>query len=261
MKHTLVIVLFAALTATSIAHTYTDTAGGSWTGNLDFNGKITNENPIWLFEVPMATQALATDMDKLVIDGMVVGTNTTWNIGAITGLPILTGLLPNTPRGAGLTPVITIGEQGSTITADSACESNSLCNVTLTATGADTNNNPTADGTLTLSLEQGLALALTAPTGVRLRNANGVGAPNAAPIAVQLNTDAMARNGVTAYDDLPYNTDLSGGVEGFVHLTSRYRNINAAVAIVQIGPSVLSFPTALIPATWTASLPIEIVVQ
>ncbi|TCW20770.1 hypothetical protein [Vibrio crassostreae] len=269
MKNKLAIALFTALAASGSAHASKKPIGGSWTGSLDFNGKITSYSPPWEFEVPAATQVLANNgsIDKSVKGGKVDGINTTWTIDALINQDILTGLLKNTPTGGvSLTPVITLGETGNTVTTNIGagggdCTTLKPCTVSLIATGTGSNSAPVA-GTLTVNFETGLSIVYTGGELVgSTGRTNGISSGYASSHALRNLNESLTAQGHGYYDGVVNAANYTPAQLVNILNSPQNTNINAALVLQQIGAQVLSFPTATIPATWTASLPIEISVQ
>lgn len=253
--------LFAALLTTGNVHAYTDTAGGSWVGSLDFSGEISTPNPVWQFEVPTETLALAANSVVHIADGTKSGNNTEWQLNELDGHAFLNGrigIVPN--RSSNLQPVISVGEGATPIVVGSpmVCTSIELCNLTLSATGQNGST-----GTLTMSIEAGAASSTYyVEDSYVAESATLSRSTTSAPKANDILDELLISEGAP---EVQVST-LARDTRDWNNATSAHNRINntssvqwaSAIVLSQIGSQTLSFPTANIPATWTASLPIEI---
>ncbi|MEZ9362685.1 hypothetical protein AB4175_22780, partial [Vibrio cyclitrophicus] len=223
-------------------------------GSLDFNGTISNTNPLWQFEVPPETVILATDMTQYVIDGVVNGENTEFALTALDDAVLFHGnLKARLPQGgAGMVPDIMFsGVEVSVDTVEGASE----VSIALPANGGAGET-----GTITLDVSSGTAYAYTSANVTYEGNSNADDNPTAAGEALD-----MVRQ-VQGYMDYYGNPDNSA-LTGLMY--SQSDNVMTLAAWTDqfharafVGKSaVVSFPSANIPTTWSASLPITVTVQ
>ncbi|MEZ9360454.1 hypothetical protein AB4175_11295 [Vibrio cyclitrophicus] len=242
-KSTIAIALMAA-TASS-AYAFTDATGGAWSGSLDFDGTISNTNPLWEFEVP-------PDMTLYVSEGVEDGENTEFALTALDDAVLFHGNIKSRlPQGGpGMVPDIMFsGVEVSVNTVEGSSE----VSITLPA------NDGEADlGEVTLSVAAGAVFkVMDATDGDVLRMGNENDNPTAGARATERlmqvpEVDDNVEDGVAT--DVDYAAVDSALVEAMIVDQFHARAFVSKSAVV-------SFPSANIPTTWSASLPITVTVQ
>lgn len=244
-KKAIIIALVAA--TTSSAYAFTDATGGSWNDTLKFDGAITNSDPVWQFEVPADTVALAKNLDIKGSDGTINGANTEWTLTKLNDAVFFHGNLKNVlPQGkSGITPEIKFSNT------DVGKDFGKL--VTITATGGNGES-----GIIAFDISSGAASAFTnTPSQTIQTNKNDAPKAGAAALTLMESTTGYSTyytiGGSHSINSRYENIQLSLGAD---HKTNQF-----AGRAFTVESTKLSFPTASIPATWTASLPITVTVQ
>ncbi|MFS1899769.1 hypothetical protein BCU22_022625 (plasmid) [Vibrio cyclitrophicus] len=250
-KSTIAIALMAA-TAGS-AYAFTDATGGAWSGSLDFDGTISNTNPLWEFEVPPETVILTTDMTQYVSEGVVNGENTEFALTTLDDAVLFHGNIKAVlPQGIpGMVPDIMFS--GVEVSVD-AVEGSSEVSITLPANDGDADT-----GTITFSIGSGAAVM----TGTASSNIgvwyNGDDNPVAGAAAHALLMQIPGLGDIYPGGEPVYTTSPYENIDGWID-NEDYNNQFHARAFVSKS-AVVSFPSANIPTTWSASLPITVTVQ
>ena len=231
--------LFLAGTANAALVESTD---GSFTGKLDFNGTITDTNPVWMWEITDASKAAATGWNSLVINGVVSGSNTTWTFGNKPSIELIRGYMktPSISGGTGITPVIKVGPTESATTLDGTVQT-----ITLVATGNTAASDAVAPGTMKLNVQGLLGGAHT--TGQKF------GAVEAQAIAelqdgyaTTYPTAVGGTGSFSAAETALSNQDLTNITGAYLANLSNYE---------------LSFPSESVPATWTTTVPVTVTLK
>ena len=246
MKKTLLAVtMLSALSLSGVANAFTEATDGNFTGKIDFNGTITDDNPTWSWEVP-AESANLTGWDVLVINGTVSGDNTSF---AFTkpAMTLIHGFMktPSAIGGAGITPVIKMGPTASALTLSGDAKQT----VTVVATGKNASSVAVTDGTMQVSAQAFLGGALKSGSTVKYfgsTKAQTVLRTNQSNFATLYPNPQAGTNTFTQTEALFTNaamTDLSGAYTAEI---SDYK---------------LTFPSATLPATWSAIIPVTVTLK
>ncbi|MEZ9362923.1 hypothetical protein AB4175_24060, partial [Vibrio cyclitrophicus] len=154
--------------------------------------------------------------------------------------------------GAGMVPDIMFS--GVEVSVETT-EGENEVNITLPA-----NAGGTEVGTITLAVSSGAALAFTNQDGLVYRDSNN---SFLSPIAGS-SASALLRQ-VPGYDDIYNGDEFTGSSSSYPYidvLLTRSQLVNQFHARAFVSKSaVVSFPSANIPTTWSASLPITVTVQ
>ncbi len=250
MKKTLLAVtLLSALSLSSAANAFTEATDGTFSGDLNFSGTITDDNPIWAWEIP-AVPGDVTGWDALVLNGVVSGENTTFTFASKAAMTLIHGYMktPSISGGAGITPVITVGNDGSTV----VLSGDHTQDVTIVATGKNAANEAVANGTMAIKAQAFLGGVLK--TTFEGNPINKLFGSTKAQNVVKLQADF----------DTTYPTPLEG-VNNFADTEALFANqamIDLSGAYVaEISDYRLTFPSASLPATWSAIIPVTVTLK
>ncbi len=245
MKKTLLAatVLSALFMAGTASATLVESQNGNFTGQLAFNGTITNTNPNWAWGfTDQATQG-GKDIQLNTIAGIASGLNTEWVLPALENIEFFQGYMvaPSPTGGAGLTPIITIGT--TIISADREQSYNTTFDIMNATTNAVVGK---VDYTFMSSLSQVMCYGADSCFGP----AKG----NASPSFNVLTTNQQGYS--TNYPSLkPSNQGDYERINGLGDQSAS--KVSGAVAFTTESVK-LVITTDSIPDTWSASLPITI---
>lgn len=256
----------SALLVSGVANAYTDAdASGNWSGNLDFNGTITNTSPAWKYQIPDTAVQGAKNWDVERISGSVDGSNTIFSFNK--DLTVLEGVMkaPTPVGGSGLQPQVTFGESGKTVVWDTSNPSLSTP-VAIELTAKDGTDGTTAVGKLKFNLvgqAATQAVVLQADgSGLSARSSVFVTVPKAyallksQPYYASTYDETVGSWGAnaTAGEGMAATENLSGA-KG-----SSWTKMSAAIVADASDFKLVTNSTA-IPQSWNATLPITISVK
>lgn len=247
MKKTLLAVtLLSALSLSGAANAFTEATDGTFSGNLNFSGTITDDNPIWAWEIP-AVPGDVTGWDALVINGVVSGDNTTFAFTSKPAMTLIHGFMktPSVSGGSGITPVITVGNEGSTV----VLSGDATQDVTVVATGKDASNTAVANGTMAIKAQAFLGGALKDAGTIKYfgaEKAQTVLSANQPNFSTTYPSPEAGTNNFADTEALFANQAMSDLSGAYVAEISNYR---------------LTFPSASLPATWSAIIPVIVTLK
>lgn len=237
---------------------FTDADGsGGWSESLEFNGTITNTNPMWKYKIPAAAEQAANTFNIKRDQGVIEGNNTNFNF-TDKNFTVLEGVMKDlAPKsGLGLTPIIVFGEVGKTIVWDTSNQSMSKpTNISI-----GVRKEISQIGQLSFKL-QGQAATQAVYKGAIWPD--NIGYSNVSKAANLLMSQPYYNK---TYSKYPSRDDGGPQVAGVGHsstfplIGSVYTDMSSAL-IVDAFAFKLSVPTAFIPDKWTATLPISITVK
>lgn len=205
-------------------------------GHLDFSGIITSTVPVWKWEIPTASQALAKGWTMKKDSGTITGTNTTYTIDK-ANIAFLQGYTtqPIANGGTGMAPTISVA--GITLS------DNDHQAISVKANGGKAGQ----EGTLSMVVNSGAGAAFkvgSVPHNVHTNSALG-----------------NAAWGLISSHEIKGTPVMSGGFSvgeiGYNLHNPNLHNMSAAVT-TDLGKFSLTFPTASVPNTWTATVPAEV---
>lgn len=240
MKKTLLAVsVLSTLFMAGTANAWVTSEDGTFAGQLDFNGTITDTNPDWMWEVPEDTVTAATGWDALRINAIANGDNSEFHFIAKPALDLIRGYMkePAATGGAGLTPVIKVGAGDAVVTLDGTVQA-----LTLVAAGLDASDAATADGQMKMNVQGYL--------GGAIENTY-FGAVEVQSI-ISANQVAFDTN----YPEITAGTSSWADAEALFPLDTTLKLSGAYLA--KISDYKVSFPTASIPAKWSTVVPVTV---
>ena len=248
MKKTLLAVtMLSALSLSSVA-TAAFVEGNDFTDNLTFSGTIKNDNPIWAWEVPMSNTQAVQGWDALVINGVITGQNTEYAFASKSKMTLIHGYMKtaSVTGGAGITPVITVGNTDSAITILDGSEQE----VTVIATGSNASSNAVINGTMKLKAQAFLGGAINDG-----KNSRYFGSSKAHSV--------LASNRPDFTDTYPVISAATGQTYSQSELEfADQTNIKLSGAyLAEISDYKLAFPSDTIPATWSAIIPVTVTLK
>ncbi len=247
MKKTfLAVTMLSALSLSSGANA-AFVEGNNFTGTLDFNGTITNDNPIWKWQIPDTAKTSVDNVSLRVVSGVNNGSKTSWNI-TNTEQVILEGYMKTLAErgGAGLTPIVIIGGQNML-----TCSIPAPCPVSIVAT----DNDGATVGSVEFSLSNAGGTALMYQGKTYVNGVHGISTARARELVTK----------TTGFDEFYSRPDI-------VNLYNQYnmdqldtflRNVNhekiTSSRVYTMSRSTLNIPNGTpAPAVWRATLPITI---
>jgi hypothetical protein len=246
MKNTiLAISLVAALGSVGSANAaFVDATGGSFSGNIEFSGTITDPAPIWAFEIPDATKNGVKNWDVKRSDGVVDGSNTTYSFSTKPTYTLIQGFMKSTARigGPGLTPVIKVGKVGSEVTLDGTEQ-------TVTVDATDTASSSSVSGSLSFKATGYLGGAYVDATTPKF-----FGSVKAQQVLSANRTDMN-----TEYPSIAAGTTTFDQAETLMATASSMK-VSGAYA-VDIKDYSVTFATASIPSAWEAVVPVTVTLK
>lgn len=266
MKKTLLaIVMLPAMFAVGAANAaFVVSPDNNFNGSLDFNGTITDTAPNWSWEIPAASTALAKDWTAEKIKGIADGENTKFDFVSKGSIPFLQGVMtaPGTNQ-PGFHPVITVAG-----TLFEAGTDGMAVQVVASGTKGGT---AVANGTFDAKFDIASALA-----GVWTDVEDGVTYSNNAYSGTTLGAKAFSYLGdavtklaaeyptvdMSAVTKFPA-TDADRLLEGVAlgqNGTSIAKSTTMALSS-DLSNMSITFPTASIPDTWTASVPVVVTMK
>ncbi|PSU87405.1 fimbrial protein [Photobacterium kishitanii] len=244
MKKTLlaVSVLSTLFMAGAVNAAMVEGSNGSFSGQLDFNGTITDTTPIWMWEIPEASKNAATGWTVDVREGVVADSNTTWTFPDKSALDLIQGFMkfPIAEGGAGITPLIKVGPTDSATILDGTLQT-----ITLVANGKDTSDVDVAAGAMELKVQGFLG-------GVYGSGQKFGAAETQTVVAKQVNFS-------TNYPTLIDGTGSFSEAE--TEFTKEANKTLSGAYLVKISDYSLTFPTASIPATWNTIVPVTVTMK
>lgn len=254
MKKTLlaVLVLPAMFVAGAANAAFIESQDG-FTGKLDFNGTIVNKAPNWAWEIPDASVAKAKDWALELQQSNVVGKNNVWNLSYKGPLTALHGyMVASSANGApGLTPVIELN--GIKL-------AGGIQAVALKAEGTK-GGKAVPDGSMKLQVSSVLGSLMVYKNSHKYQVKSNTGSWKTTEAAVeQLQRVGMAALDVK-YPDLTWDDNGKDWVNSDTYLREADYNDVTGQLVAEVGDFQLIFPTASIPDTWTASLPIVVTMK
>ncbi|GAB2649528.1 F4 family fimbrial subunit [Vibrio panuliri] len=270
MKKTLIALsmLTALVSANQALAAFSDAPAN---GDLTITGTLTNINPKWLWQIPDATKAKVSNIVTYKITAIPNGENSEFEVLKGETLDFLQGYTKTASvagGGAGMTPVVTIA--GTKWNEDNSASPRSVTVTTTTGTGESATTANT--GTMTFDVTQGVSIALRyadlTGSGFKSIVYDGVSAPVSVPIL--LTAAQIMRNNVKHFSAVYTNEDTSAGSNFFQNDILRFlrgdigkadigRNsfVSAGYAS-KINNFKLVFPTASVPTSWNATIPVTI---
>lgn len=243
-QKTLIVTMLAALFLSRAASAeFTEAVDGQFSGNIDFNGTITDTNPIWAWEIPEQSITDAQGWDALVLNGQVNGDKTSFTFPEKSSMPLIRGFMktPSVSGGAGITPVITIGggDNSVVLSGDVAQD------VTVVATGKNSSNVAVPDGSMSLKAQAFLGGA---------HDATYFGSTKAQEV-LAANQENFATNypSLTAANQSYAQSEEAFRNQSFSKLSGAY--------IAEIKDYLLTFPSASLPSTWSAIVPVTVTLK
>lgn len=249
-----VVTTFTLVASGASGATYTDAdASGTWTSALVFNGTITNTKPVWRYKITDEAITGATDWDLDLTSGIPSSEGNT-EFKTTKAFRILEGVMknPSDYGGVGMQPVIVFGEPGKEKVWDTSSSLPQPILLQLTA-----KNGATPVGVLRVVLVGQAAMQFfdaEAPCpGTTGRGDTWQKVP-----------DAIALLKTQPYYNSTYNQykpvhDSHGDT---TEALSDRRLEKVSAALVATAKNIeLSVPTASIPDSWSATLPISITVK
>ncbi|OCH43069.1 hypothetical protein [Aliivibrio fischeri] len=217
-------------------------------GQLNFNGTITNTNPVWSWEIPAQSVTDATGWDALVLNGVVNGTNTEFTFPSKQPMTLINGFMktPSSSGGAGITPVVKIMSYDGT---EVEIKGNSPQSIIVTATGKDVNTKPVADGTMEIDAQTFLGGAYGDAT-----SSIYFGAQKAQQVLATNNADFATNYGTPTANTGNY----AKAAEDFTNQS--HANLSGAY-LVEISNYKIAFPSTTLPATWTADIAVTVTLK
>lgn len=253
MKKTLlaVLVLPVMFVAGAANAAFVESQDG-FTGKLDFNGTIVNKAPNWAWEIPDASVAKAKDWALELQQSNVVGKNNVWNLSHKGPLTALHGyMVTSSASGApGLTPVIELN--GIKLVGG-------LQEMAVKAMGT-VGGKAVPDGSMKLQISSVLGTVMFfSGDNWQVKASDGAWTTTVDAITI-LQKDASAalnvkHKGVSWHDGGASwkNSEAYLMGAGYHDVTGQF--------VAEAGGFQLTFPTAGIPDTWTASLPIVVTMK
>ena len=247
MKKTLLAVtLLSALSLSGTASAFTESTDGNFTGALDFSGTITNDNPIWAWETP-ALPADVTGWDALVANGQVTGNNSSFTFADKSAMTLIHGFMkaPAVSGGAGITPVIKVGPTATAVTISGDAKQD----VTVVATGKNAADEVVTSGTMLVKTQVFLGGALKDGSAVKYfgsTKAQTLLSANQADFETVYPNPTVGTNNYAQTEALFSNQSMSDLSGAYVAEISDYK---------------LTFPSATLPATWEAIIPVTVTLK
>lgn len=252
MKKTLLIATtLAPLFLMSMANAALSEApiGSGGGGSLTISGSFVDTTPLWAWEIPAETITATQDWKIDKREGVVDGSNTRFDFTSKGTLYILDGKTQKVVDGKkSIIPRIAVG--GTNITHGSPF------GVQINAVGSDGEN-----GTLWLNVFQGSAIAFKVP-GNATANLSYLDTS----LAIKQRTIAAmkAQTIVLGESITAEGATTAADIDSFLAATAPASPIVtwlAGVTSVAVDNIRLTFPSALIPSSWTASLPITVTIS
>lgn len=240
MKKTLLAVsVFSTLFMAGTANAWVTSEDGSFAGQLDFNGTITETNPVWSWEVPEESVTAATGWDALLSNGISNGDNTEFHFKTKPVLDLIHGFMtePSSTGSTGMTPVIKVGTGDTAVTLDGTKQA-----LTLVTAGLDASSAATLDGQMIMNVQGYLGGAIDntffgAIEAQRILSGN------------QVDFD-------TNYPGITAATGSWADAEAVFPLETSLKVSGAYLA--KISDYKVSFPNTAVPATWTTVVPVTV---
>ncbi|WP_274877320.1 fimbrial protein [Vibrio harveyi] len=246
MKNTiLAISLAAALGSVGSANAaFVDTTAGGFNGNIQFSGTISDPAPIWAFEIPDATKNGVKNWNVNKSDGVASGSNTTFSFSTKPTYTLIHGFMKTTARigGPGLTPEIKVGKVGSEVKLDGTEQ---VVNIDATDTASSSN----VKGSLSFK-----AIGYIGGAYYDAATPKYFGSVKAQQV---LSTNRADFN--TAYPSVAAGTSTFAQAETLMASTSSQKVSGAYT--VDIKDYSLTFPTATIPTSWEATVPVVVTLK
>ncbi len=224
---------------------FVDASGGSFDGNINFGGTIVDVSPIWSFQIPSPTVEAIKGWHSIAqIQGLRNGDNTEFHFTDKPVMTMIQGFMKTSAAsgGPGLTPEIKVGQGENELTLDGTKQPFSV-----TATGQS--GAGSTEGKLSFDVQGyigGAYIDDSTPKYFGSKMAQNVLTSNRQDIAtayqgiVAAETDFAAANAIFANVD---SKTLSGAY------TVDMRNYK------------LAFPTNNMPETWTAAVPVTVILK
>ncbi|MBA5684345.1 hypothetical protein FD722_01655 [Photobacterium damselae subsp. damselae] len=254
MKKTLlaVLVLPAMFVAGTANATFIESQNG-FTGKLDFNGTVINKAPNWAWEIPDASVAKAKDWELELQQSNVVGSNNVWNLANRGSFIALHGYMvaANPTGAASLTPVVTLN--GTTLVGG-------LNSVDLPVKGT-VSGKAVADGILHMKVSTELGATGQVNGSLWHVSSNALAWETTSDALQALQGSAIAAL-KAKYPRAAWNESLGQTyAQAEEMLRASYTTDVSGQFAAEVGAFTLTFPTASIPDTWTASLPIVVTMK
>lgn len=246
MKKTLLAVtMLSALSLSGVANAFTEAVDGNFTGSLDFSGTISDDNPIWSWEIP-AVAGDVTGWDTFVMNGIGSGDNTTFTFSK-PAMTLIHGFMktPSASGGAGITPVITVGPEARKVVLSGDAKQD----VIVVATGKNALNAAVADGTMSIKAQAFLGGALKEGAAVKY-----FGSTKAQTVLSSNQADFA-----TTYPSITAGTHNFAQTEA-LFVNKSMRALSGAY-VAEISDYKLTFPSATLPATWSAIIPVTVTLK
>lgn len=271
MKALKLALLAAGLVSGSVSAAFTegDLAADN---SITLNGEITNTNPVWAWK----TGADQLDWDTTRLEWKVTGANATVDFSGKGDVTLLDGYLVNlAPKGGvGLSPVVTIGGDGYTVTAG-AGTMEQTAKVKVTGLTDATDSTSTVDGEMTFKMVMALSSGWEEPgkhliRGITLEggvhnyanpttttNAKYMAALNKAWDNQKLSADYATAPYSGATTVAPSTTVFSPGQVFSDAIASKITaGIHSNIHSAQV-----TFPSATIPESWEGALTVTVAYQ
>ncbi|GAB2649520.1 F4 family fimbrial subunit [Vibrio panuliri] len=246
MKKYLAIVLFTLMGLSGgVNAAFVESATGNASYNLTFSGTILDVRPVWVWEIPDASKTAMTGLSALVINGIQRNGSTTFTFPSKDAVTLIHGYMKGISAmgGIGLTPVIKVGNDGSTVTMNGTTQA-----VTVVATGT-ISGTAVAAGTMRVNATAYLGGALFDGTAAKY-----FGATQAQTLLADNQTGFT-----TIYPSIAEGTSTFAQAEALL-ANQASTKISGAYS-VSIDDYTLMFPSGSLPDTWAAIIPVTVTLK
>nr|WP_155394725.1 hypothetical protein [Vibrio vulnificus] len=233
--------------ATGANAAMSDAVDGNWSGQLDFNGTITDSNPVWQFQIMDDTQQLYTDIDLQSGAGVINQDETvTWKLDDGEVHSLLEGNMKQSAAtgGADLFPVVKVTAASGDVELVSGAAD--ATNVTLDVTGSDS---------------AAIKVSLSRDDLVTYKDSNDAeqAFTNAASIPANLSALIQSVNG--AVDPASATATTGGGNATTIYTTEDNTIITGALGLSIQNATLTAASLTDYPETWSATMPVTITMQ
>ncbi|MGL5236691.1 MAG: hypothetical protein ACRC8O_01445 [Plesiomonas shigelloides] len=257
MKKTiLAVATLSVLMASCMANAaYTDAdKSGSWSGNLNFNGTISNTGPSWKYQIPDDAVVAAKDWNTERSSAAVSGQESTFSFPD-KDFTLLMGVMkaPAVHNGAGMQPVVTFGSGSDALVWDTATETGTIRNFDFHVDVKNNDSNTVGQLVMTV-ITQSATQAVDAYNGAIASDSSFNNAVEA--FKLLKSQDYYLKS----YDKHNVRDLSTASSTSMLNDTNSYNTLSAAL-VAKVNTFELKFPTTAIPETWSATLPISITVK
>ncbi|MCL1141626.1 F4 family fimbrial subunit [Shewanella gaetbuli] len=110
-KSKLALSAIALVVSSASVYAFTESPNGTFQGSLDFNGVITNTNPIWAYQIEPTSPARVKDLNAQLNEGQIQSDGSiVFDFSRVGTVPFVEGYMKGAAvqGGVGLSPVVTV---------------------------------------------------------------------------------------------------------------------------------------------------------